>query len=151
MAIDAVSVATFVAEYACLSKAGCAAVLKEHHVEALEVFVGRMLRSRGADAGQGGLKALTKRVSQARSPSKAWNILQIEVGQFQHRGSGTETTPWVLGNSHKPARQRANDAAYLLHQAASEGWLPCVRQLLEQLRREEEESRNRRPWHDGGP
>ena len=63
MAVDSASVATAVAQHASLSEAGCAVVLKEQNAEALEVFVGRMLRSRGADAGLGELKALTERVA----------------------------------------------------------------------------------------
>ena len=69
---------------------------------ALEVFVGRMLRSRGADAGLGELKALAERVAHAGSPSKVWDVLQMAAPPppttssrvtcdelFRPRGSGT--------------------------------------------------------------
>ena len=40
-------------------------------------------------------------------------------------------TPCELGRSHKPARQRVNDKAYWLCQAASDGCRSCFRQFLE--------------------
>ena len=148
MAADPNLLPCLVAEHVVIDERGCAAVLQQRNREALRKFVCRVLGSYGAGAGLDDVKALTDRVAEAWSPTKAgssakaWGVLLSGVFEQVYLQEMRHIIGRILraaGSQVEDSRLHVTAAKTLKVVAAEEGlamdptakWLPDGSSTLE--------------------